>query len=578
MMWMERIQIRNCGFCFSVCLLSVAIVIVMSGCVDKIRRGQSPDDSLLNLSGDPDTSFIGRVCGVRGLRPAPVEGVGLAVGLDGTGSDPAPSSQKDYLVSELKTSELSKTIKSAISSKNTAMVLVRGLIPPAARKGDPIDLEIITAPKTDTESLKYGQLLKTELRPMAFLNRSVRQGSVLGKAQGPILVDSVFESSNDKQAETRGVILGGGTVGFDRDLALVVNSEETSVKLSRSIAHSINDRYSTYTGNSREETANPVTDRIVQLQVPQEYEHNIVRFIQSLQAMAYGESTSQRVARIKDLERRISDPSTARRAAIELEAIGKDGVTVLRQALKNPDFEIRFYVSEALAYMGESGGINHLKTAAESEPAFRWHALAALASLNNAESKNALKWLLNVESAVTRYGAFKALRACCPDDPKIDGVFLSNEFHFHYIPSDASSMIHFSRAKRPEIVVFGNERVAEDFIFVQAGMTARAIDRDRVRIVRYDPVDGEVRLTCSSSITELIKTLTRFKVDYSTILEMCREADGSGTLNSRLVVNAAPRVGSKSMKDSVSQNEELSDKYISSDVPELFADEAESAE
>ena len=359
---------------------------------------------------------------------------------------------------------------------------------------------------------------------------------------------------------------------------MVVNTEETSVKLTRSMAHAINQRYSTYAGNSLEECANPVTDRIVELVVPNEYDYNIGRFIQSLQAMAYDESNSERIARLKDLDRRISEPATARRAAIELEAIGKDGVTILRQALQNPDFEVRFYVSESLAYIGESDGINNLKIAAESEPAFRWHALAALASINNAESKTALKWLLDVESAVTRYGAFKALKACSPDDPKIRGTLLSDEFYFHYIPSDASSMIHFARSKRPEIVVFGNDRVAEDFIFVQAGLTVRAIDRDRVRIVRYDPIDGEVRLTSSSSITELIKTLTRFKIDYSTLLELCREADGSDTLNSRLVINAAPRVGSKSMKDSVSQNNELSDKYISSDIPGLFADQVDSTD
>ena len=559
-------------------VLALLMLGVTAGCVDKIRRGQSPDNSLLNLSDESDTKFIGRVCGVRGLRPTQVEGIGLAVGLEGTGSEPAPSGQKDYLVRDLRTSKLTENAKAAIASKNTAMVLVRGWIPPAARKGDPIDLEVIVPPRSETESLKYGQLLKTDLRPFAPLGRSVKLGKVMGKAKGPILVNSVFESSTDKQAETKGVILGGGTIGFDRELSLVVNTEDSTVKLTRAIAHAINQRYSTYSGNSLEETANPVTDRVVELVVPNEYEYNIGRFVQSLQAMAYGESNSERVARLKDLERRISEPTTSRRAAIELEAIGKDGLTTLKQAMQHPDFEVRFYVSESLAYMGESDGINVLKIAAESEPAFRWHALTALASLDNAESKAALKWLLDVESAVTRYGAFKALKACCPDDPKIRGTLLSDEFYFHYIPSDASSMIHFARSRRPEIVVFGNDRVAEDFIFVQAGLTVRAIDRDRVRVIRYDPVEGEIRLTCSSSITELIKTLTRFNIDYATLLELCQEADGSGTLNSRLVVDAAPRIGSKSMSDSVTQNEELSDKYISNDVPGLFADQSESTE
>ena len=62
-------------------------------------------------------------------------------------------------------------------------------------------------------------------------------------------------------------------------------------------------------------------------------------------------------------------------------------------------------------------------------------------------------------------------------------------------------------------------------------------------------------------------------MDYTSLLEMFREADSNDTLNSRLVINAAPRIGSKSMQDAVSMSgDERSEKYIASPIPELFAD------
>ena len=175
-------------------------------------------------------------------------------------------------------------------------------------------------------------------------------------------------------------------------------------------------------------------------------------------------------------------------------------------------------------------------------------------------------------SAETRYGAFRALNACSPNDRSVQGKLLSDEFYLHDISSEAQGMIHFARSKRPEIVVFGNEKVSEDFIFVQPGLTARAIDKDRVRIKRFDPVNGEIKLTCSTEVAELIKTLARFGLDYTTMLEMCREADSNDTLNARLVINAAPRIGSKSRQDALSDEAEKSDRYIAQKAPELFSD------
>ena len=215
-----------------------------------------------------------------------------------------------------------------------------------------------------------------------------------------------------------------------------------------------------------------------------------------------------------------------------------------------------------------------MKLAAESEPAFRWHALTALASIDSKPAFQALFDLFDVQSEETRYGAFRALQACRPDDHRIKGKLLADEYHFHEIPSKGPGLVHFARTKRPEIVVFGStDRVADDFIFVEPGLTAKAVDKSRVKITRFDPLEGQVELYCSSRIADLVTTLARFGIDYTTMLEMCREADRSGTLNSRLVIDAVPSIGSKSLAESdEDQQTAKSEKYIASPIPDLFAD------
>ena len=49
--------------------------------------------------------------------------------------------------------------------KSCSLVLVNGLIPPGARKGDPIDIEVTLPAGTDTTSLKGGVLFECELFP-----------------------------------------------------------------------------------------------------------------------------------------------------------------------------------------------------------------------------------------------------------------------------------------------------------------------------------------------------------------------------------------------------------------------------
>ena len=526
------------------CILATALLVGMVGCGNIIPRGQSPDESLIAMDGESkETIYIGDICKVWGLNYAPVEGIGLVSSLDGTGSNPVPSGQRDHLLTELKSNKDLSDPKEAIASENTSMVLIKGLLPPGIKKGDRFDVEVRLMPKSDTRSLQYGQLMKTRMRPMMSTGRTVKLGRVNAVSTGSVLVDSVFESRQDEPNQTRGWIFGGGVATADRTLALKVFTEETKVKVTRSIAYSINNRFTKIQSNSRQGVATPKSDRHIDLEVPDVYRQNIGRYFQVLMNMAVDERPELRVNRLDRLDNELQQPASSARAALQLEAFGEEGVPVLKRALNHPDAFVRFHAAQALAYMQYTDGVDDLVEFAENEPSYRWHALTALASLSEPAAANALNQLLHVQSAETRYGAFRALREHSPDDVGVEGQWLADDFYFHVIPSTADSMLHLSRSKRPEIVLFGERQaVSDNFLYVETGLTIQALGNGKVKIIRYLPHQGEIRKVCSAQLAELIPQLAELGCDYTVLVNLFRETMNSDMLQTRLVVNAVPRI------------------------------------
>lgn len=559
-------------------LLSAAAVAAVGsiGCKNITRRGQSPDEGLALLTDQPldETKYVGAVTGVWGTEYASIEGIGLAGGLKGTGSNPAPSWQVDHLVKELKAREEIDNPKSLLATKNTSMVLVKGYLPPGIRKGDNFDLEIRTPPKSDSTSLFDGELSRTRLRTMAVLGRKVREGHVLGVGQGNIQIDALFESRQDQSNQVRGWVLGGGIAMEDRPLGLTIRADGHTFRQATSIAESINQRFTTIENHGRIGVATAKSDKLIEMLVPANYQHNVMRFVQVVQNTAYGETVSERVERLDLLESELSQPETCPTAAARLESIGEDATPILTRALRHPELEVRFHAAQALAYIGDATGVNVLGEAAESEPAFRWHALTALASLDQDSAADVLQDLIHVESAETRYGAFRSLKARSPHHPAVQGEILARDFFFHVLPSKTEPMLHVSRSKVPEIVLFGDEQaVSEDFLYVESGLTIKGDGRGQLRIIRYIPGGDEVRKVCSTQLVDLIPTLAELDCSYSVLIRMLRDAKQNDMLFTRLVFDAIPKRRRKYRDSASNDTQERSNRYIAGPMPDLFRPE-----
>jgi hypothetical protein len=239
------------------------------------------------------------------------------------------------------------------------------------------------------------------------------------------------------------------------------------------------------------------------------------------------------------------DPVTSARAALELEAIGSAGADTLLKAIKARDAEVRFYSAEALAYLDRREAAEPLGEAARREPAFRVFALTALSAMDDYVAYEQLQTLLEVPSAETRYGAFRALWAMNPADALVLGEKLGGQFSYHVLGTDGPPMIHLTRSRRPEIVLFGGRQRFLTPLAVTAGnqVMVTSCGPDEVAVSKYSVEEADQKRVVSVDVDEVIRAIVELGGTYPDVVQALQEAKAAGALPSRLEVDALPEAG-----------------------------------
>src|SRR5262245_39097761 len=375
-------QARQFARSFLIALLVAPALAALGGCTGSVLRSRSQSPENLADDVDSQTKYVGDFTVPYGTNYLQVEGPVLITGLAGTGSDPPPSPQRSALLADMKDHSVVDPNK-VLASPNTSLAWARAFLPPGVRKGDRIDVEVRVPGQSETSSLRGGWMMETHLKEMGVIGGQIHSGSELAIAEGPVLVDPVAHETADPTANLRGVVLGGGVELKPRQMALMLKEEDKSVFLSKQLGDAVNRRFHTYIRGVKQGVANPVSDLRIDLEIHPRYKNNLGRYIQVIRSVALSESPQQQLQRLELLERQLQDPVTSSQAAIRLEAIGKDGIRVLKKGLDAKDPEVRFYSAESLAYLDESCCVGPLKEAARDEPEFRAYALAALSALND---------------------------------------------------------------------------------------------------------------------------------------------------------------------------------------------------
>ena len=181
---------------------------------------------------------------------------------------------------------------------------------------------------------------------------------------------------------------------------------------------------------------------------------------------------------------------------------------------------------------------------AQAESAFRWHALTALSAISHVAALDALTDLLHVQSVETRYGAFRAMRIRNPNDPTIKGELLDKQFRYHVIATTGEPLIHVTRSRMPEIVVFGHEQRVKppaSGLFAGKRIMVVGLENGDLKLGRFAPGEETVYETCPPSLDLLIRTIVKLGGGYSEVIQCLQEAQNAGCLEGRLAVEAVPR-------------------------------------
>ena len=563
-------------------LLVLVGALTLAGCTPWMPwsvRSQSPE---MEAPTD-DANLVGDMAVPFGLFPVKVEAVGLVTGLRGTGSDPRPSPQRAALLAEMQVRGV-KSPNTILASPDTGLVLVRGTLPPAIQKGDRFDVEVRIPGRDDTTSIRGGRLLEARLTEMAVLDNQIRGGNVLALAEGPIMVDPAADDKNNPVLLGRGRILGGGVALKDRPLALVLKPYYQSVLNSSRIETAINRRFHTFHNGVKVGMAKAKTDEYIELALHPRYKDNVQRYVEVVRATALRETESEMIQRQRLLESQLLDPVTSSRAALQLEAIGRKGVEVLKKGIEAGDPEVRFYSAEALAYLDETDAVPPLAEAAKNQRAFRVFALAALSAMDDYAAYEALRELLDVSSVETRYGAFRSLWAMNSSDPLVRGEALGGQFSYHVLNTSGPPLIHVTRSHRPEIVLFGADQRFQGTLAVEAGnqIMVTSSKAGEVAVAKFSVNQPDQKRIVSDKVDEVIRAIVELGGTYPDVVQALQSAKSEGGVPSRFEVDALPRAGRRydrvAGKEGGAQGADEQEPAASSPLPTLFGRGGESTD
>lgn len=546
----------------SICRLSLwtacgLLLAGVVGCSNKTGAVRSQSDDDADKERYP-VKTVGDVSTFGNAAPVPVSGVGLVEGLENTGG-PAPNGPaRQTLENELRKQKIENP-KALINSPECAMVLVSGLIPAGAKKGDLIDLEITLPPGSKATSLRGGTLRRCSLFNYDYAanlnsqyegsNATVR-GHPIARAQGPLLVSFGGEEKDLKRAR----IWEGGTCMIDRPFQVLMNAKHQSARVASVVADRINAAFQ-IAGGAGTEMASAKSKEYVLLGVPAQYKLNLPRYLRVVRMIPVEETApvekngAKKLPYAAQLGEDLMDPARAVTAAHRLEALGAPSIPALKRGLTSKHPLVRFCSAEALAYLGSPTCAEELARAVQQQPYMRAYALTALASLDEAACHVKLRDLLVCDADEVRYGAFRALRTLDERDPVIRGERLGDSFWVHQVAKESNPLVHVSLSRRAEIVLFGPTPKLVPPLAIRAGEFAiTAAEGDERCTITYVPLfsgDGDgSRMRCSLDLMEVIQAMASQGASYAEVVEMLGQADSCRNLTCRVRTDALPQVAS----------------------------------
>lgn len=528
------------------CLAGVLSVWGLAGC-------QHEDDAAADALGlVPESKLgtrIGSVASVGVPQAAVVEGYGLVGGLAGTGSGDCPPAVREYLKRYILIQVRGRgyDVDTLIGSKDTAVVRLEGVLPPAARKDERFDVRVYLPSGSEATSLHGGWLYKAELMPAG---RFGVAGNTVATVEGPMFVNTIEVSKPDAR---EGYILGGGRVADESRAALTLH--RTDPLLISRIRNYLNERYGPG-------TADALSPTLVGLRIPVKYRQRRLRFV-SMVALTYLEQTQELVdARVNRLVYQLARSEKKKQdSEIALEAIGRQGLTKVAALLDASEEEVRLRAARCMLYVGDDRGFGTLRNIAlDPESQRRLEALDALAVGAPRDDVAALaRLLLRDSDPAIVVGAYERLREM--GDPAIMQERVGGGFYLEQVPQTDRTAIYVSRSGDPRVVLFGAPLTCQRNLFVESpdGMVIinSPAGQEHVSVIRRHPMRPGLigPLNTSFDLADIIRTLgaepgkakdgsiAGLHVPYSDVIVLMQRLSAKGAVAAQFWAGPLPKSG-----------------------------------
>ena len=231
---------------------------------------------VLLVHGAMAATAIRDLCDVQGARGNRITGVGLVVGLMGTGdtSTAAVEAQKNIL----ERYGINILDLGSLNSKNVAICMVDAVLPPFAKEGTTIDVNVESI--LDAKSLEGGQLLET------FLHGPGGGDTVYAVASGPVSLggfnaDTSAGTSVRSNHPTAGRIPGGATIEQEVPVSITDGERimllvrQPSFEAANAITMVLDEAYG-------KGAASALSGGAIQVRIPQEKQRDLIAFIAEL--------------------------------------------------------------------------------------------------------------------------------------------------------------------------------------------------------------------------------------------------------------------------------------------------------
>jgi len=213
------------------------------------------------------------ICTVAGLKEIKLTGIGLVVGLAGTGDGGKSRPAMQALAAVLTKLNTPADIKTLSDSKNAAIVLIEATIPRTGlRRGQKIDCYVSSI--MGAKSLRGGRLLVTPLQ-----TADPRDKTAMGLASGAVYVDDTNTPTSARVPG--GVVLEGNVVSKfineDHSITLLLDRTHASFQAASNVARIVNSELSYEARDNH--LARAIGPGVIQVKLPALYYDSPVEFI-----------------------------------------------------------------------------------------------------------------------------------------------------------------------------------------------------------------------------------------------------------------------------------------------------------